>query len=178
LRSQFVFPTVRGAIAAANRRGGARFGIVHFSVQSNHLHLIVEARGRRDLIEGMRGFSVSLARRFNRLVFRRGRLIADRWHGHSLGSPRAVRHALVYVLGNGKKHGERIDGLDPLSSAPYFRSYREFSPHPPIDCQPELVPRFARGEDGRLATPYTWLLGTGWLRHGLISIHEGPRSGS
>jgi hypothetical protein len=40
LRSQFVFPTVRGAIVAANRRGGLRFRIVHYSVQSNHLHLV------------------------------------------------------------------------------------------------------------------------------------------
>jgi hypothetical protein len=37
LRSQFVFPTVRSAIVAANQRGGMCFRIVHYSVQSNHL---------------------------------------------------------------------------------------------------------------------------------------------
>jgi len=101
LRSQFVFPTVVGAIAAANARG--RFQIVHYSVQADHLHLIVEARDRSALIEGMRGFSVSLTRRINRLLFRRGRLVATRWHGRALSSPRAVRRALVYVLANAKK---------------------------------------------------------------------------
>jgi hypothetical protein len=59
-----------GAVVTA-KRGGS-------SVQSTHLHLIVEADGHRALIEGLRGFNVSLARRINRLLFRRGRLLAER----------------------------------------------------------------------------------------------------
>ena len=144
LRSQFVFPTVRGALADANERGGARFRIVHFSVQSHHLHLIVEALERRDLIEGLRGLSVSLARRINRLLFRRGPLSAERWHGRPLPSPRAVRHALVYLLGNAKKHREPVGALDPLSSAPFFRGFRGFAGRAPLELRPELVPRLAR----------------------------------
>jgi hypothetical protein len=69
LRSQFVFPTVRGSIDSANRRNRGRFQIVHFSVQSNHVHLLVEAQSHRALVEGIRGFNVSLARRINRLLF-------------------------------------------------------------------------------------------------------------
>ena len=46
LRSAFVFPTVRGAIRDLNRRWKGRFRVVHFSVQSDHLHLIAEAAGR------------------------------------------------------------------------------------------------------------------------------------
>jgi putative transposase len=115
LRSQFVFPTVLDVLSRANRRGGERFRVVHFSVQWDHLHLIVEALDRRALLEGMRGLSVSLARSVNRLLFRRGALSADRWHGHALATPRAVRHALVYVLANAKKHGHATEPLDPLS---------------------------------------------------------------
>ena len=144
LRSQFVFPTVVGAIAAANVRGRGRFQIVHYSVQADHLHLIVEALDRRALSEGMRGFSVSLTRRINRLLFRRGRLVADRWHGRALSSPRAVRRALVYVLANAKRHGEPVGAVDPLSSAPHFRAFHEFAPRSPAECDAEVVPRFAR----------------------------------
>src|SRR5262252_6902518 len=53
LRSQFVFPTVRLAIAAANRREGTDFRIVHFSVQIDHLHLLVEAADKDALSSGM-----------------------------------------------------------------------------------------------------------------------------
>jgi putative transposase len=170
LRSQFVFPTVRGALADANERGGARFRIVHFSVQSHHLHLIVEALERRDLIEGLRGLSVSLARRINRLLFRRGPLSAERWHDRPLPSPRAVRHALVYLLGNAKKHREPVGAIDPLSSAPFFRGFRGRAP---LELRPELVPRLARAPAP--PPPRTWLLATGWLRHGRISLHDAPR---
>jgi putative transposase len=173
LRSQFVFPTVRRALADANERGGARFRIVHFSVQSHHLHLIVEALERRDLIEGLRGLSVSLARRINRLLFRRGPLSAERWHGRPLPSPRAVRHALVYLLGNAKKHGEPVGELDPLSSAPFFRGFRGFAGRAPLELRPELVPRLARAPAP--PPPCTWLLATGWLKHGRISLSEAPR---
>jgi REP element-mobilizing transposase RayT len=174
LRSQFVFPTVAGAIAAANARGRGRFQIVHYSVQADHLHLLVEALEHHDLIEGMRGFSVSLTRRINRLLFRRGRLVADRWHGRALSSPRAVRRALVYVLANAKKHGAHAGPVDPLSSAPHFRGFRELAPQSAAEHDAKLVPRFARTTSP--PAPTTWLLGKGWLEHGRISIHQSPRS--
>src|SRR5690348_15157854 len=66
--------------------------------------------------------------------------------GRALTTPRAVRHALVYVFGNGRKHGERVGAIDPLSSAPYFRGFREFSSKAPCELDPKLVPRFARGD--------------------------------
>jgi hypothetical protein len=176
LRSQFVFPTVRGAIVAANRRGELRFRIVHYSVQSNHLHLVVEALAQRDLLEGIRGFYVSLVRRINRPLFRKGRLIADRWHGRPLKTPRSVRHALVYLFGNAKKHGEPVAALDPLSSAPHFRGFREFPCVAPIDVDPNLVPRFARGDPP--PAPRSWLMQGGLLRCERISIRESPRTGS
>jgi putative transposase len=175
LRSQFVFPTVRGAIDAANRRNRGRFQIVHFSVQSNHVHLLVEAQSHRALVEGIRGFNVSLARRINRLLFRRGRLLAERWHGHPLTTPRAVRRALVYVLANARKHGEAAGALDPLSSAPYFDGFVEFRDGPPVESHPHLIPRFARSRAQPLPVASSWLLRVGWGRHALISIHEAPR---
>lgn len=180
LRSQFVFPTVRNTIARTNCRWRGRFRIVHFSVQADHLHFLVEASSARALSGGMRGFSVSFARVFNRLVFRRGCVFSDRWHGRSLKTPRAVRHALVYVLANAKKHGEAIGLVDALSSAPYFRGFREFRGRVPIASQPQLVPRFARMRNKETEVfdlvdePRTWLLRAGWRRRGLLSVHEMP----
>jgi REP element-mobilizing transposase RayT len=122
LRSQFLFPTVRLAIAGATRRNPSHFRVVHFSVQSNHLHLIVEAADARSLSAGVRSISVRVARLVNRLLFRTGRFWADRWHGRALTSPREVRCALLYVLANFRKHTRvqpRI-GIDPYSSGLTF----------------------------------------------------------
>jgi hypothetical protein len=119
--------------------------------------------------------SSPIARRLNHLVRRRGPVFADRWHGRALTSPRAVRHALVYVLANFKKHGaSRGSNLDAYSSAPYFTDFAGYHGKPPLEVHPRLRPSGGTGPP--TAAPRTWLLGEGWRRHGLISIHESPAS--
>jgi putative transposase len=175
LRSQFVYPTVVGAIRNANQRWRGRFGIVHFSVQADHVHLIIEAVDRRALIGGVRGLEVSLARRLNRLLFRRGRCWSDRWHQRTLKTPRSVRRALVYVLANFKKHGEPVSApIDPCSSGPYFPEYAECRGVAPLELQPKLIPLQLRKGGPPVPEPNSWLLRIGWLRWGRISLRERP----
>ena len=81
-----------------------RFRVTHFSVQRDHLHLIVEADNRAALESGLRSLSIRLALRINRVLGRHGTVWADRHHRHTLKTPREVRNALVYVLMNVKKH--------------------------------------------------------------------------
>jgi REP element-mobilizing transposase RayT len=179
LRTQFVFPTVRGAIAEANRRArelGGRCRVVHFSVQFDHVHLIVEAPDRAALRRGVSGLTISIARRVNALVNRTGRVFADRWHGRALTSPRAVRHALVYVLANFKKHESRhaqSAKLDGYSSAPYFADFAEHGGKTPIEVHPRW--RALHGTGPPTLAPRTWLLSEDWRRYGRISVSESPR---
>jgi hypothetical protein len=174
LRSRFVFPTVRRAISDANARARKRGGgltVAHFSVQFDHLHLIVEAPNRTALLRGIRGLAISIARRVNRLTFRRGPVFPDRWHGRALTTPRAVRHALVYVLANFRKHlplAEARCTVDPYSSAPHFPHVLE-SPHA-VPTRASPAPAHSP-----VAPAQTWLLATAWLRHGRLSVHEAPR---
>jgi len=187
LRHPFVFPTVRAAIAAVSRQRSTRpvgmrrvrhdFRIVHFSVQADHIHLIVEARDKRTLSNAVRGLSVSIARRLNALVNRTGPVFADRWHGRALTTPRAVRTAVVYVLGNHRKHGSQRGGVDPYSSAPYFDGFRESRGTPPFERDARCVPRaLAPPESERpvALAPTTWLLRVAWRQRGSISIDESP----
>lgn len=162
LRSQYVARTVLQALRDSQRQS---FRIVQYSIQENHLHLLVEAADRSALSSGMRGLAVRMAKRVNRVLFRRGRFWADRWHGRALRSPREVRNALVYVINNRAKHSLRAGrlGLDPLSSAEWFLGFRQPLPRA-FQC---LTPRAC-------TPPQTWLLGVGWKRHGLISIDEVP----
>jgi hypothetical protein len=135
-------------------------------VRANHLHLIVEAEHKDVLSTGMRGLAVRVARRVNRLLFRRGKFWIDRWHGHALESPRQVRNALVYVLQNHKKHGlAKPSALDPLSSAEWFNGFADPIPTSFRSIGPPCV-----------GSARTWLLQTGWRRHGLVRASEAPRS--
>jgi len=159
LRTARVYPAVRRALAAASHGG---FRILHFTVQDDHVHLIVEADDSRALGRGLRGLAIRIARAVNRALGRRGAVWGDRYHARALTSPRAVRHALVYVLMNRRKHcgGER--GLDPCSSAQWFTGWRE--PIPTVAAAAPVV------------RARTWLAAVGWRRHGLIGIDERPRT--
>lgn len=173
LRAQFVFPTVRRAVRDANRRWRGRWAVVHFSVQADHLHLLVEARDSRSLSRAMQGLAISLARRLNRLLFRRGRVFAERWHGRALTSPRAVRHGLAYVLGNFRKHGEPAAPLDRCSSAPYFRYFTELGGRAPVELAHLAFPD-DRTHGPPVRPAATWLLAHGWRQRGDLSLHEVP----
>jgi REP element-mobilizing transposase RayT len=176
LRSQHVFPTVRLALARAGRRDPERFRVLHYSVQRDHVHLVVEARDKRSLSSGVRSIAIRVARYVNDLLSRRGPLWATRWHGRALRTPREVRAALVYVLANFRKHaGRRLSaGIDGFSSGAWFDGWRGYASHagraPPFACVAPLM----RVDEPDVAAARTWLGRVGWRRHGLIGITEGP----
>lgn len=93
LRRASIFATLAKAIAGANERAPDRFRIVHYAVQAELLHLIVEASDSGVLSAGVRGIAVSVARRVNQRLGREGPLWDDRWRGRLLTSPSAVREA-------------------------------------------------------------------------------------
>src|SRR6202011_161830 len=105
LRSRRAFRAVGRAFASSKEREG--FRLVHFSVQGNHLHLIVEARDAERLSRGRQGLATWIARRLNQLIGRRGKVFADRFHAHVLRTPLEVAHAIAYVLGNVAIHASR-----------------------------------------------------------------------
>ncbi len=178
LRSQHIVRTVLGALRDANM---SQFHLAHYSIQENHVHLIVEAENKHALSSGMRGLMIRIAQRVNRLLSQRGRFWADRWHGNPLTSPRQVRNALVYVLKNRHKHAPSPNGaaraargegtrssesgwLDPLSSAQWFNGFAHPIPTSFRSVGPPCV-----------AFPISWLLAVGWRRHGLIESSETPK---
>ena len=195
LRAGAIFGQVRGALAGGRARFG--FRLVHFSVQSNHLHLIAEARDRLALAlaRGMQGLCIRVARAANGAIGRSGRLFADRYHARALKTPRQVRFALRYVLLNAKKHARAPQGsagapvkrrttasraplagfVDACSSAPWFAGFARPS---------ELVfgARSARwaweqasnGDEPPVAAPRTWLLRIGWKRAGPFDTDDVP----
>jgi REP element-mobilizing transposase RayT len=165
LRHGRVFPAVREAIKAATK---GSFRVVHFSVQSDHLHLIVEAADTSCLSSGVRGLAIRAARAINRALGRKGSVWGDRYHTRALASPREVRNGLVYVLMNFRKHLRPHPGaspIDPCSSAPWFDGFRGR----------DGTARDPSRRDGQpTSAPATWLARRGWRRRGLIGLAERP----
>jgi REP element-mobilizing transposase RayT len=155
----------RAFCRSAERR---EFRVVHYSVQHDHVHLLVEAAGAAGLARGMKSLTARLARAVNRVHGRRGPVVDGRFHHRVLATPREVRAALAYVLLNSRKHlAQReptalgIAGIDPASSGRWFDGWTN-----PISSARR--PAVARAQ--------TWLLRAGWRRHGLIRTDEIPGS--
>ncbi len=150
LRAPSLLPHVRAALAAASI---AAFRVVHFSVQADHVHLLVEARDKAARSRGLRGLAIRVARAVNRTRGRRGRVWADRYHDRALTTPREVRQALVYTLMNHKTHRPATEwqtrGIDPCSSG---RRYGLID----FNERPQPAASRARGQpagDGASAAP-------------------------
>ena len=118
----------RAVVQALNESG---LRLVHYSIQGNHLHLIIEAEDSEMLARGMQGLAIRIAKRLNALQNRRGPVFVDRYHAHLLRSRREVANAVRYLYRNYRKHSS--DYLEPRWSDPLTSS---------------------------LAAPRTWLLKT------------------
>src|SRR5258708_37346635 len=115
LRSKRCFLPIQRAFFAVMERPGFRLN--QFSVQGNHIHLIVEAHNNEQLSRGIQSLEIRIAKRLNTVMQRRGRVFADRYHAHLLRTPTEVRNALRYVIDNHRKHYGSITDCDPYSSA-------------------------------------------------------------
>jgi REP element-mobilizing transposase RayT len=147
-------------IAAITAAHDGAFRVLHFSIQVDHIHLIVEAHDSVSLARGMQGLNVRIARSVNGILGIRGPVWRERYHARRLETPREVRNAIVYVLMSSKKHGRALaNGVDALSSAPFFDGFAGVSP--------TTAPSPVRA-------PRTWLAGVGWRRRGLIRANERP----
>jgi REP element-mobilizing transposase RayT len=146
-------------------RPGCR--VVHYSIQGNHVHMLVEAVGPEALGRGMKSVGARLARAVNRVFRRRGPVLADRYHLRALRTPREVRNALAYVLLNGRRHARGAEKrvgkdvrVDPASSGRWFEGWRT---------------EIGTARDApAVARAHTWLILKGWRRHGLIGLDEIP----
>ncbi len=93
------------------------FRLLAWTLQRNHLHLVVEAASPEALSRSIQGIQVRLARRWNRIWKRKGRVFAGRFHSRIVQSPGDARRVLAYVLKNHLRHGVKIPcPVDPGSS--------------------------------------------------------------
>lgn len=153
---------------ARHRRG---FRLTNYSVQRDHVHLIVEALDRVALSNAMRSLSSRLARAVNRAVGRRGQLIAERYHARSLQVPLEVRRALLYVLRNSHHHERAHGNYLPPWHYDLCSSVLEFDG---FAVHPEFPPPPLTARRTTVAPQFSYLLAVGWKKHGLISITEVP----
>ncbi len=164
----FRSPSTLKVLRRAFRAGRDRFGfrLVQYSVQNNHMHLLVEARDRRALSRGMQGLTIRIAKALNKLWGRSGKVFIRRYFDRILRSPREVRWVLHYILHNIRHHGcPDLLGLDYYTSGWWFDGWRE-----------RVDRSYVAGEERPVSDARTWLAREGWRRWGLIPVGGDPSS--
>ena len=159
LRSWDGGAVITEAIAKAHREG---FRVIHFSIQVDHVHLLVEAHGKQELARGMQGLTCRIARGLNKRWGTRGSMFAGRFHDVVLRSMRAVYNALRYVLCNHNRHGVFLSRVEPdiFSSGHDFDGWSDHA----WDGEP---PRWTRKPG--------WLIRNAVERYGRFPVSYTPR---
>lgn len=172
LRTKALLKIFRASVCKARLKG---LRIVQYSLQSNHLHLIVEAHDKRELASVFKSLGTSLARRINAAAPSRSRIANEnseakvsvfrgRYHLHVLKTPTEVKHALRYVLLNETKHTRRTTTLDAYSSGARFGLWSQVLGSSWRRWVKMDDPLAAQAAEELCQTPRSWLLRVGWQR--------------
>lgn len=78
--------------------------VTHYSLESNHIHLIIEAADNASLTSSMRTLLISFAMKVKFYKKLTEPVIKDRYHLHVLKTPQEARNAVNYVVYNHQKH--------------------------------------------------------------------------
>ncbi len=131
--------------------------VIHFAVESNHVHLFAETNNNRKLRAGM----ASLAGRYGRVIRKlsggRGSVFNGRYHSRVLKTPRETKNALAYVLLNHSKHEGVAPYRDDKSSAAYFSEWNALLGGRYRKLPAEDIPDYLSGAE-------SWLARVGWRR--------------
>src|SRR5258705_7636596 len=132
LRSRRFVHAFEGSMCEACERSA--FRVCQYSIQRDHVHMIVEADGNEALGRGMKAVAARVAHAVNRVFSRSGPVLFGRYHLRVLQTPREVRNALAYVLLNARKHWRQRKGtappvvLDVASSGAWFDGWKRSPP--------------------------------------------------
>jgi REP element-mobilizing transposase RayT len=102
LRRRDVYRKIEACLRQAATRDDAP--ICDFSVQGDHVHMLVDAANNKALTSAVRGVSIRVARAINKFWGRKGRVFSDRYHARLLRSPTEVLISRRYILNNYRKH--------------------------------------------------------------------------
>jgi REP element-mobilizing transposase RayT len=113
LRNKIIFKKISQAISKARNKG---IRLIHFTIQRDHVHMLIETNDKKQLGRAMQAMGISLAKSLKNLTKKKLRIFKDRYHVHILKTLKEVQNAKSYILGNALKHGVIKDKFDTFSS--------------------------------------------------------------
>lgn len=101
IKSEAVFEIFIKSLRNARSHG---IFILQYSIQSNHIHLIIEAESNSHLETGMRSLTSTMVKLIQSLKHITGPIQIERYHLHVLKTPAETLNAFNYVIYNEHHH--------------------------------------------------------------------------
>ena len=133
---------LEGAFRKGKERDG--FALLHYSIQHDHLHLMVEVKNRRKLSKGLQALGIRLAKSLNSMWRRKkGHVFAERYFALALEGWRQIWRTVRYILNNGRKHGSWNirNQPDPFSSGRWYLPWSQLDIRRPMRSPPVMASR-------------------------------------
>lgn len=158
LRTKHMHEQFTVALLNAKAKG---LRVLHYSIEGNHVHLLVECADNKALASGMNSFGTSFAKAVRKERGGKGKVFAGRYHLGVQKNPAQMKNTLAYVLLNQAKHENLIPYNDRFSSSQHFNEWKALLGRNigPIleDWRPNKNPL-----PDHLSTPKSWLASKGW----------------
>jgi REP element-mobilizing transposase RayT len=137
--------------------------ILHYSIQNDHIHMIIEAKDNDSLAKGMMSLCGRLGKMIRAAIGGSGSVFKARYYIEVLKNPTMMRNALEYVLLNTAKHMKVFEHIDVFSSGVAFTEWRKLLGKRYNQFIHDHIKEFGRTLE-ELSSPRSWLAAAGWHR--------------
>lgn len=101
IQNKQILKGLHRAILKARRKG---VRVIHYTLEYNHVHLLVEASNNLLLSKAMQSFGITFAKYINKVKRINGDVYKQRHHLRKINGPLDLKHVLHYIFYNGVKH--------------------------------------------------------------------------
>ncbi|MBC7714829.1 MAG: transposase [Rhizobacter sp.] len=115
IKSKRILKALHHAIIRARLK---KLRVIHYTLEYNHVHLLVEASDHKVMHQGMQALGISLSKAINKMKRTKGTVYKHRYHLRKLNSVRELKNVLHYIFSNGVHHKRTRTALDPFNSMP------------------------------------------------------------
>jgi REP element-mobilizing transposase RayT len=136
--------------------------VIHYAMQTNHLHLIVEAKDNPGLARGMQSLIGRMGKIIRRYIGGKGSVFAGRYHLRVIKTASYMKNVLKYVLFNSARHLDVIEHIDSFSSADSFTKWRQLLGRKLTGFIAAQVATMTPRKAPDVFAPKTWLASVGW----------------
>lgn len=113
IQSKKILKALHRAIFRARIHG---LRVIHYTLEYNHIHLLVEASGHKIMHKAMQAFGISFSKAINKIKQVNGHVYKHRHHLRKITSSIDLKNVLRYIFHNGIHHKRTYSLIDPYNS--------------------------------------------------------------